>query len=128
MILDSSALLAIALDEPEREAFLTKISSADVIGVAAPTLVEAGIVLSSRAGTPAAQLIEGLLAAWDAVVIEFGPDHWREAVSAWWRFGKSRHPASLNFGDCLAYAAARVAGEPLLAKGGDFPQTDIALA
>lgn len=61
-------------------------------------------------------------------MIEFGPAHWREAVSAWWRFGKSRHPASRNLGACLAYAAARVADEPLLAKGDDFPQTDIRLA
>ena len=128
MILDSSALLAIALDEPDRETFLAKVSSAGTIGVAAPTLVEAGIVLSSRGGTEATELIDGLLAAWDAVVIEFGADHWHEAMSAWWRFGKSRHPASLNFGDCLAYAAARVADEPLLAKGEAFPQTDIALA
>lgn len=64
----------------------------------------------------------------DAVVIEFGPRHWQEAVAAWWRFGRSRHPAGLNLGDCLAYAAARVAGESLLAKGDDFRQTDIDLA
>ena len=63
-----------------------------------------------------------------SVVIEFGQRHWREAVSAWGRFGKGRHPAGLNFGDCLTYATALVAGEPLLAKGDDFTQTDIPLA
>jgi ribonuclease VapC len=68
-----------------------------------------------------------LVTASEAVVIDFGNRHWREAVSAWWRFGKSRHPAGLHFGDCLAYAAAGVAGEPLLAKGDDFAQTDIPL-
>ncbi len=101
MIVDSSALVAIAFDEPER---------------------------SSRVGQDAGELLSELVAASDAIVIEFGAGHWREAISAWWRFGKSRHPASLNFGDCLAYAAAHVAGEPLLAKGDDFPLTDIQLA
>ena len=128
MILDSSALLAIALDEPEREAFVAKINAADTVAVAAPTLVEAGIVLSARIGEDAGELLAELVVASDAVVIEFGAGHWQEAVSAWWRFGRSRHPAGLNLGDCLAYAAARVAGEPLLAKGNDFPQTDIQLA
>lgn len=128
MILDSSALVAIALDEPERDDFVSKINAADAVGVAAPTLVEAGIVLSARAGEDATELLAELVTAADAVVIEFGVGHWQEAVSAWWRYGKSRHPASLNFGDCLAYATARLAGEPLLAKGNDFPKTDIELA
>lgn len=69
-----------------------------------------------------------MLAAADAVVVDFGQRHWREAISAWGRFGKGRHPAGLNFGDCLSYATAVVADEPLLAKGDDFSQTDIALA
>ena len=128
MILDSSVLVAIALDEPEREAFVAKIDAADVVAVAAPTLVEAGIVLSARTGEDAGELLAELIAAAEAVVIEFGPAHWQEAVSAWWRYGKSPHPASLNLGDCLAYATARVAGQPLLAKGDDFAKTDIQLA
>lgn len=128
MILDSSALVAIALDEPERDAFVARINAADVVGVAAPTLVEAGIVLSARIGEDASEILAELVAASDAVVVEFGVAHWQEAVTAWWRFGKTRHPASLNFGDCLAYATARLAGEPLLAKGDDFPRTDIQLA
>lgn len=128
MILDSSALLAIALDEPERESFVAKINAADTVAVAAPTLVEAGIVLSSRTGEDAGDLLAELVVASDAVVVEFGPAHWQAAVSAWWRFGKSRQPAGLNLGDCLAYATASVAGEPLLAKGSDFGQTDIELA
>lgn len=128
MILDSSVLVAIALDEPERVAFVAKINAADSVGVASPTLVEAGIVLSARLGVDARDVIAEMVSAADAVVIEFGADHWQEAVSAWWRYGKSRHPASLNFGDCLAYATARLAGQPLLAKGDDFPRTDIELA
>ena len=128
MILDASALIAIALDEPEREMLVAKINAADVIAVGAPTLVEASIVLSVRAGQDVNAVLVELLAVADAVVIEFGQGHWRVAVSAWARFGKGRHPAGLNFGDCLAYAAARVAGEPLLAKGNDFSRTDIPLA
>jgi ribonuclease VapC len=128
MILDSSALVAIALDEPERADMVAKIDAADVVGVAAPTLVEAGIVLSARLGHNAVDVLAEMMAATDAVVVDFGAGHWREALAAWHRFGRGRHPAALNFGDCLAYAAARVAGRPLLAKGGDFAQTDIALA
>ena len=128
MILDSSALVAIALDEPDRAALLARMDASDVIAVGAPTLVEAAIVLSARIGWDATDILAELVKASDAVVVEFGPDHWTEAVTAWWRFGKGRHPASLNFGDCLAYATARVAGLPLLAKGGDFAKTDIDLA
>ncbi|MBV9168682.1 MAG: type II toxin-antitoxin system VapC family toxin [Chloroflexi bacterium] len=69
-----------------------------------------------------------LLAAADTFVIEFGQWHWRVAVSAWGRFGTGRHPAGVNFGDCLAFAVAQVAREPLLAKGDDFARTDIPLA
>ncbi|MDQ3553451.1 MAG: type II toxin-antitoxin system VapC family toxin [Chloroflexota bacterium] len=128
MILDSSALVAIALDEPERKGFVAKINAAESVAVNAVSLVEAGIVLSSRIGEDATEVLGDLLEASDAVVIEFGSAHWREAVSAWWRFGKSRHPASLNFGDCIVYATARLADEPLLAKGNEFSSTDIELA
>lgn len=128
MILDSSALVAIALDEPERPALVDKINAADSVGVGAPALVEAGIVLSSRLGQDATELLAALLETADALVIPFGTHHWQTAVEAWWRFGKGRHAADLNFGDCLAYATASVAGEPLLAKGDDFPKTDLRLA
>lgn len=128
MILDSSALVAIALDEPDRASLVAKINTAQVIAVAAPTLVEAGIVLSARLGFDARDLVHELIVAADAVVIDFGTAHWETAVSAWWRFGKSRHAASLNFGDCIAYATARIAAQPLLAKGHDFAKTDIELA
>lgn len=128
MILDSSALVAIVLDEPERDTFLARISAADVIGVAAPTLLEAGIVLSARLGFDASDILREILQAADAVTVEFGPVHWPVALDAWARFGRGRHPAGLNFGDCIAYATAAVAGQALLAKGDDFARTDIALA
>jgi len=128
LILDASVLIAIALDEPERTALVARINAAETVAVGAPTLVEAGIVLSSRTARDASEILAELLTAAGAVVVEFGPRHWQEAVSAWSRFGKGRHPAGLNFGDCLTYATAKLAGEPLLAKGEDFPQTDIPLA
>ena len=83
MILDSSALVAIALDEPEREVLIAKVNAAETVGVAAPTLAEAGIVLSARTGRDASEVLAELIAAADGVVIDFGPLHWREAVSAW---------------------------------------------
>lgn len=128
MILDSSALVAIALDEPERAAFVEKINNSQTVAIAAPTLVEAGIVLSARTAADASELLADLIEASDAVVIDFGQSHWETAIAAWWRFGRTRHPAALNFGDCLAYATAKMAGEPLLAKGEDFSKTDIDLA
>ena len=128
MILDASVLIAIALDEPEREILVAKINAADTIAVGAPTLVEAGIVLSARTRRDSSAVLVELLASADAIVIEFGQRHWREAVSAWGRFGKGRHPAGLNFGDCLTYATALVAGDALLVKGDEFTRTDILLA
>jgi len=128
VILDSSALVAVALDEPERDELRAKINAADAVAVGAPSLVETGIVLESRVDEDATALVSELLAQLEAVVVEFGAAHWLEAVSAWQRFGKGRHPAGLNFGDCFAYATAKVAGQPLLAKGGDFAQTDLELA
>jgi ribonuclease VapC len=128
VIVDSSALFAIALDEPQRTELVGNLDAADIVGIGAPTVVEAGIVLSARTGEDATDLLTDLLAAADAVVIEFGEAHVREALQAWWRYGGSRHPAGLNLGDCLAYAAARVADDALLAKGDDFAQTDIRLA
>ena len=102
--------------------------AAEVVAVGAPTLAEAGIVLSARMGDDALAALDAFLAAADAVVIEFGPDHWREAVRAWTQFGRGRHPAGLNLGGCLAYAASKVAGLPLLTKGDDFRRTDVELA
>ena len=128
VILDSSALIAIALDEPDRPELVAKVNAAETVGVGAPTLVEAGIVLSSRLGEEASGLVMALVEAADAVVIPFGPHHWQVALSAWWRYGKGRHAAGLTFGDCMAYAVASVVGEPLLAKGDDFPKTDLPLA
>jgi ribonuclease VapC len=128
VILDSSVILAVVYDESDRDAINERIESADTVGVGAPTLVEVGIVLSAEVDNLAEQALAEFVSSTDATVIAFGPHHWREAVVAWRRFGRGRHPARLNFGDCLAYATARVANEPLLAKGGEFALTDVELA
>ena len=125
MILDSSALVAVILREFNHAELLAKIKAAPGIAIGAPTLLETLIVLTARLrGEPALALKE-LLRASDAEVIPFTEDHGRSALRAYMRFGKGRHPAALNFGDCLAYATAFIARQPLLFVGGDFSQTDI---
>lgn len=128
MILDSSVIVAIALREPGHEALVDKLRSADTLGIATPTLTEAGMVLSSRLGVEPQALLDRFLRDFGVVPVAFGDLHWREALEAFRRFGKGRHPAALNFGDCLSYAAARLAGHPLLFVGDDFPRTDIGVA
>jgi ribonuclease VapC len=128
VILDSSVIVAIALREPGYEELVAKLRSADTLGVGAPTLTEAGMVLSGRLGVEPQALLDRFLRDFGAVPVVFGEQHWREALDAFRRFGKGRHPAGLNFGDCLSYAVARLAGHPLLFVGDDFSQTDIEVA
>lgn len=125
MIVDSSALLAIVFREPGFEALLARLEAAPVVAAGCPTLAESGIVLDTRLGAASHGMLERLLDELEIEEIPFGDVHWREAVDAYRRFGKGRHPANLNFGDCMAYAVARLAGEPLLFAGGVFAQTDI---
>jgi len=126
MIVDTSAIVAIFFQEPGYETLLDSLQRATMAGVAGPTLLEASIVLGARLGRDARPLLRDFLEAIDAEVIAFGEAHWREAASAWLRYGKGRHPAALNFGDCVSYAVARVAGEALLYVGDDFARTDVA--
>jgi ribonuclease VapC len=128
VILDTSAILSVILAEPDARAFESRIDDADLVGVGSPTLVEAGIVLGSRLPTSAPVVLERYLSHIGAEIIPFGEEHWKVAVVAAARFGKGRHPAALNLGDCLSYATARVAARPLLCKVDDFARTDIELA
>lgn len=128
MILDSSAIVAIALREPGFEELVAKLRSADTLGVGTPTLTETGMVLSSRLGVEPQALLDRFLRDFGVVPVAFGDLHWRESLEAFRRFGKGRHPAALNFGDCLSYATAKLAGRPLLFVGDDFPRTDIDVA
>lgn len=126
MILDSSAILAIVFQEPNWEEILERITAAPVAAVGSPTLAETGIVLSARLGDDAAGLLERLLDELGIQEISFGSLHWREAVDAYRRFGKGRHSAALNFGDCMTYAVASLSGEALLYLDDDFGRTDLA--
>jgi ribonuclease VapC len=128
MILDSSAIVGIVVREPGYEELVRKVAQAETVGVGAPTLTEAGIVLTARLERDARGLLQGLLREWGVVTVAFGEEHWREALSAYTRFGRGRHRARLNHGDCMSYAVARLAAEPLLCTGDDFPRTDLALA
>ena len=125
MIADSSALLAIVFREPGCESLIERLRSAPAVAAGAPTLAETGVVLAARLGAAADGLLERLLDEFEIQEVPFGEVHWREAVDAFRRYGRGRHPASLNFGDCLTYAAASLTGEPLLFTGEDFARTDL---
>ena len=129
MILDSSAIVAILLREPGADELEEKIAAAPVVGIGAPTLVETLMVLSSRFGREVAgRHLEGFLSRSEVSVVSFSEEHARAAAEAFARFGKGRHRAGLNFGDCMSYAVARLAGQPLLGTGSDFAKTDLKLA
>jgi ribonuclease VapC len=129
MVLDSSAIVAIEAKEAGYERLIASIdSAAATLLVGAPTALETAIVLTRRSGTDATAWVRGFLRSIDAEVVAFSPEHFEAAARAFLRFGKGRHAAGLNFGDCMAYATARVAKAPLLYTGNDFAKTDIEAA
>lgn len=128
MIVDTSALIAITFQEPGHLGLVTKLASAPSTGIGTPTLAETGLVLAARLRRDPRDLVIRLLDEFSIEEVPFGSGHWREAVDAFQRFGKGRHEAQLNFGDCLTYAVARLAGEPLLCVGRDFTETDLIVA
>jgi ribonuclease VapC len=128
MILDSSAIVAIILKEPGYDLVLQKIIKARQAGVGAPTLVECTIVISSRLSLDARGKLARFLEELNITVMPFTEVHYGTAIGAWLKYGKGRHPASLNFGDCITYAIAKVSGLPLLFLGDDFSKTDITTA
>ena len=126
MLIDSSALLAILLGEPESGAMLTAISEAPARFVAAPSLVEASAVLFARKGAGGDLALDALLHRLSLVTIEMDDVAAAFARDAFRRFGKGvGNPGVLNFGDCLAYGVAMASGQPLLFKGDDFARTDV---
>lgn len=127
MILDSSAIVAVLLKEPDHEWLLERLADHPEPGVGAPTMVETGIVLAARIGERGQTLLGRLAQGYEFAILPCDAEHWTIAVQAFLRFGKGRHPAGLNFGDCLTYATARLAGEPLLCLGEDFAKTDLPL-
>lgn len=125
MIVDSSVIVAIVNQEPDYTDLVEKLAHASSNAIATPTLLEAGIVIEARLGIDGEAVLDRFLSDFEVARIPFGEHHWREALAAYRRFGRSRHPAALNYGDCIAYATARLSGEPLLFVGEDFSKTDI---
>ena len=128
MVLDSSAIVAIHLREPGHERLVERIEAAEVVVVGIPTLLETAMVLTARLGQDARPMIFAFLRRLEVEVVPFNEEHLDAAITALVRFGRGRHPAALNFGDCMSYAVASIAGLPLLFTGGDLEQTDIARA
>jgi ribonuclease VapC len=128
MVLDSSAIVAIHLRESGHERLMDRIDAAEVVVVGVPTLLESAMVLTARLGHDARPMLFAFLRRLEAEVVPFNQEHLDAAVTAFIRFGRGRHPAALNFGDCMSYAVASVAGMPLLFIGEDFTRTDIAQA
>jgi len=125
MILDSSALVAIVLAEPGYQILLNAIKASPRTAIGAPTLVESLIVLTVRLGGDPVPALQDLLRALGTEIIPFTEDHSYIALKAYVKFGKGRHQAELNFGDCISYAVAALAREPLLYVGNDFSRTDV---
>jgi ribonuclease VapC len=123
--IDSSALVAILFAEPGYLDLVDRILAADRPRVSAPTVVEASLVLAGRRRAAVAGQVDALLKELGVTVVPFGEREAEAAVAAFLRYGRGRHRAALNFGDCLAYATAAVAGDDLLFVGDDFRKTDI---
>jgi ribonuclease VapC len=125
MVVDTSALLAILFDEPERRAFNEAIESAESRIMSAATFLEVSIVIESRLGAEGLRDLDLFVERAGIQLAAVDSEQAHVARRAFSRFGKGRHPAGLNYGDCFAYALAMVLGEPLLYKGEDFARTDI---
>jgi ribonuclease VapC len=128
MVVDSSALLAILQDEPERRRFNEAIEAAAERLLSVATFVEVSIVIDARYGPPGLHHVDLFLDRADIELVDVDAEQARIARDAYSRFGKGRHPAGLNFGDCFSYALAHTRGLPLLFKGEDFARTDLAAA
>ena len=128
MVIDTSVLAAIAFNEPEAAAFRERIADDPVRLISAATVLEAAMVIETRLGEAAGADLDLWLYKAEVEIVPVTAEHADRARRAWRRYGKGRHPASLNYGDCFSYALAALTGEPLLYKGNDFSQTDIAAA
>src|SRR3984957_10676989 len=124
MVIDTSALAAIFFHEPERDAFRNAIVAASSRLISAATVLEAGMVIEGRRGGGAGREFDLFVVRTQIQIVPVDAEIADLARSAWRKYGKGRHPAGLNFGDCFSYALAKASGEPLLAKGTDFAKTD----
>ena len=125
MVIDTSAVLAILFQEPEAQRMAAAIAGSTKRRMSAVNWLEALMVVESRHGEESADAAILILQELQVSTVPFDRQQMLEARAAWQRFGKGRHPASLNMGDCCAYAVSMVSGEALLFKGGDFGMTDV---
>jgi ribonuclease VapC len=128
MIIDTSAIIAILAGEPDAAHFAQLIETNPAPRIGTPALLEASIVLTRWYGDVAEAALDAFVRESGAEIVAFDLPQLRAAQSAYLQYGKGRHPAGLNFGDCMSYALAQVCGEELLFKGQDFSQTDIPAA
>ena len=128
MIVDTSAVLAVLYREPDAERYESAIVTTAGCRMSVASVLEASIVLEGRGGAAAGHELDAFLTAAAIELMPVTVEHLAAARQAWRRFGKGHHPAALNYGDCFAYALAKVTGEPLLFKGEDFARTDVAVA
>ena len=128
MIVDSSAILAVLLEESDADRYAQALTDAPTCRMSAANFLEAAIVIEGRGGPEAGHELDVLIERAEIELVPVTVEHARAARRAWRRFGRGNHPAALNFGDCFAYALVEATGEPLLYKGGDFTLTDIEAA
>jgi ribonuclease VapC len=125
MVIDASAIIAILFDEPERVRFAAAMEAAALRLLSAVTLVETTMVVECRKGPRAVRLVDRFVEEGEVEVLPVTIEQAQLACGAFRAFGKGRHAAGLNLGDCFAYALAKASGEPLLFKGNDFAKTDV---
>lgn len=125
MIVDSSALLAMIFRELEAERITAALAEAEFCAMGAPTWAETAIVLAAKLGEASRPILARLIEDLDLAIVPFTAAHGRQAREAFLRFGRGRHPADLNYGDCLTYAVAKLSRQPLLFVGDDFGRTDL---
>ncbi|MCW5696279.1 MAG: type II toxin-antitoxin system VapC family toxin [Bauldia sp.] len=124
IVVDSSAIIAVAADEPDADAFSPLMLRLECV-VGWPTVLETEMVLRGRRMASALEYLDLWIARPNVVCLPFDRPHYQLAAEAFDRFGKGRHAAGLNFGDCMSYAVARANAVPLLYKGTDFAKTDV---
>jgi len=125
MVIDSSALIAVLLGEPEAKLFSEAMANAPKRLVSAFSALETSIVVESKKGEPGGRELDLLLHKARIEMVPINEEQFELARRAWRDFGKGRHPAGLNIGDCCSYALSKYSGEPLLFKGEDFSKTDV---
>jgi len=128
MVVDSSVLIAILLAESDAEYYAQRLIDSDCIYISAVSLVESSMVIEYKKGELGALQYDELLKLITPTVVSFDNEQAKLARTAWQKYGKGRHPAKLNFGDCCSYAAAKYLNQPLLFKGDDFSKTDLNFA